>query len=99
MPQLDDIVIFHPLKNRDPNVTICIITADFSYFGQLKEKIPNIEKYIIHKPIQNTRNQYYLHGINWKWLFTIIIEYDLSIDGYEFRRKEKSCYKTLYWMK
>lgn len=64
MPQLDDIVIFHPLKNRDPNVTICIITADFSYFGQLKEKIPNIEKYIIHKPIQNTRNQYYLHGIN-----------------------------------
>lgn len=43
--------MLHSLKNRDPKVTISIITADFYYLGQLKSKIPNIEKYAIHKPI------------------------------------------------
>jgi DNA-binding response OmpR family regulator len=51
MPQIDGIAMFHALKNRDENVTICLITADLSYLDQLKEKIPNIEKYVIHKPI------------------------------------------------
>ena len=51
MPQIDGISMFQALKNKDENVTICLITADLSYLDQLKEKIPNIEKYVIHKPI------------------------------------------------
>ena len=51
MPQIDGIAMFQALKNKDENVTICLITADISYLEQLKEKIPNIEKYIIYKPI------------------------------------------------
>ena len=51
MPQIDGIAMFHALKNRDQKVTICLITADLSYLEQLKEKIPNIEKYVIHKPV------------------------------------------------
>ena len=51
MPQIDGIAMFQALKNKDENVTICLITADISYLEQLKEKIPNIEKYAIHKPI------------------------------------------------
>ena len=51
MPQIDGIAIFHALKKTDENVTICLITADISYLEQLKDKIPNIEKYVIHKPI------------------------------------------------
>jgi DNA-binding response OmpR family regulator len=51
MPQIDGIKMFKALKKTDEEVTICLITADFSYLEQLKEKIPNIEKYAIHKPI------------------------------------------------
>jgi DNA-binding response OmpR family regulator len=51
MPQIDGIAMFHALKNRDQKAIICLTTADLSYLEQLKEKIPNIEKYVIHKPI------------------------------------------------
>ena len=51
IPQIDGIAMFQALKKIDENVTICLITADISYLEQLKEKIPNIEKYAIHKPI------------------------------------------------
>ena len=51
MPQIDDIAIFYTLKKIDESVTICLTTADISYLEQVKEKIPNIEKYVIHKPI------------------------------------------------
>jgi DNA-binding response OmpR family regulator len=51
MPQIDGIAMFHALKNRDQKAMICLTTADLSYLEQLKEKIPNIEKYVIHKPI------------------------------------------------
>ncbi len=51
MPQIDGISMFQALKEKDEDVTICLITADLSYLGQLKEKIPNIEKYAIYKPI------------------------------------------------
>ena len=51
MPQIDGIAMFHAIKEKDEDVTICLITADLSYLEQLKEKIPNIEKYAIHKPI------------------------------------------------
>ena len=51
MPRIDGIAMFYALKNRDDKVTICLTTADLSYLEQLKEKIPNIEKYVIHKSI------------------------------------------------
>ena len=51
MPQINGIAMFQALKNTDENVTICLITADLTYLEQLKEKIPNIEKYLIYKPI------------------------------------------------
>ena len=51
MPQISGINMFQALKKKDENVTICLITADLSYLEQLKEIIPNIEKYAIHKPI------------------------------------------------
>lgn len=51
MPEIDGIAMFQALKKTDENVIICLITADISYLEQLKEKIPNIEKYIIPKPI------------------------------------------------
>jgi DNA-binding response OmpR family regulator len=51
MPQIDGISMFHALKKKDKNVTICLITADISSLEQLKEKIPDIEKYAIHKPV------------------------------------------------
>ena len=51
MPQIDGIAMFYALKNRDQKAIICLTTADLSYLEQLKEKIPNIEKYVIHKPI------------------------------------------------
>ena len=51
MPKIDGIAMFYALKNRDDKAIICLTTADMSYLQQLKEKIPNIEKYVIHKPI------------------------------------------------
>ena len=51
MPQIDGITMFQALKKKDENVTICLMTADISYLELLKEKISNIEKYVIHKPI------------------------------------------------
>lgn len=51
MPQRDGITMFQALKKIDDEVSICLITADTSYLDQLKEKIPNIEKYVIYKPI------------------------------------------------
>ncbi|HET7642878.1 MAG TPA: response regulator [Nitrososphaeraceae archaeon] len=51
MPQIDGVAMFKALKNRDNKVIICILTADLSYLEQLKVKIPNIEKYVLYKPI------------------------------------------------
>ena len=51
MPQIDGIAMFQALKKIDEKVSVCLITADLSYLEQLKEKIPHIEKYVIHKPI------------------------------------------------
>jgi DNA-binding response OmpR family regulator len=51
MPQLNGVAMFNALKNRDNKVIICMITADLYYLEKLKAKIPNIAKYVIHKPI------------------------------------------------
>ncbi len=51
MPLLDGISMYNELKKIDKKITICLITADIMYLEHLKEKIPNIEKFIIYKPI------------------------------------------------
>lgn len=51
MPQIDGITMYQQLKKIDNNTSICLITADIAHLEQLKEKIPNIEKYVIYKPI------------------------------------------------
>lgn len=51
MPQMDGITMYQQLKKIDNNTSICLITADIAHLEQLKEKIPNIEKYVIYKPI------------------------------------------------
>ncbi len=51
MPQIDGIMMYQQLKKIDNNESICLITADIANLEQLKEKIPNIEKYVIYKPI------------------------------------------------
>ena len=51
MPQIDGIAMYQGLKKIDDKIIICLITADISYVQNLKDRIPNIEKYIIHKPI------------------------------------------------
>ncbi len=51
MPQMNGITLYHALKNRDDKAIICLTTADMFYLEQLKEKIPNLERYVIHKPI------------------------------------------------
>ena len=50
MPQIDGITMYQELKKIDDKTTICLITADILYLVQLKEKIPNIEKFVIYKP-------------------------------------------------
>jgi DNA-binding response OmpR family regulator len=59
MPQIDGITLYQALKKTDENLIICLITADMSYLQKLKGKIPNIEKYVIHKPIllRNLKNK------------------------------------------
>jgi DNA-binding response OmpR family regulator len=51
MPLLDGISMYKELKKIDKNIPICLITADIMYLEQLKEKVPNIERFIIYKPI------------------------------------------------
>jgi DNA-binding response OmpR family regulator len=63
MPQRDGITMFQALKKIDDEVSICLITADLSYLEQLKEKIPNIEKYVIHKPILLRNLRYKIHEL------------------------------------
>ena len=50
MPQIDGITMYQELKKIDDKTTICLITADILYLDKLKEKIPNIEKFVIYKP-------------------------------------------------
>ena len=61
MSHIDGFAIFQALKKIDENVIICFMAADILSIEQLKEKIPNIEKYIIHKPIllRNLKNKIY----------------------------------------
>jgi DNA-binding response OmpR family regulator len=51
MPEVDGLTMFNALKNRDNKAIICLITANLSYLEQLKGKIPNIENYVIQKPM------------------------------------------------
>ena len=43
--------MLYGLKNRDDKAIICLTTTNIQYLEDLKEKIQNIEKYVIYKPI------------------------------------------------
>lgn len=47
---IDGIGMFNRKDIYDKAI-ICLTIVYFSYFEELKEKIPNIEKYLIYKPI------------------------------------------------
>jgi DNA-binding response OmpR family regulator len=48
---IDSFTIFQALKKIDENVIICFMTTNMLCIEQLREKISNIENYVIRKPI------------------------------------------------
>ncbi len=59
MPQIDGITMYQELKKINDKTTICFVTADILYLQQLKEKMPNFEKFVICKPtlLRNLKNK------------------------------------------
>ena len=51
MPQIDGFRVLQALKKKGTRAIICLITADLQYLEQLKQKIPQIDRYVICKPI------------------------------------------------
>ena len=51
MPKMSGMLLYHKLRNIDPNLLFCFITADKEYIQHLKKSIAEIEKIVIYKPI------------------------------------------------
>ena len=51
MPKMNGLILSQKLKNIDPVLLFCYITADKEYIQNLKNGIPDIEKIVIYKPI------------------------------------------------
>ena len=51
MPKMSGMLLYHKLRNLDPNLLFCFITADKEYVQHLKKSIAEIEKIVIYKPI------------------------------------------------
>ncbi|HEX2408307.1 MAG TPA: response regulator [Nitrososphaeraceae archaeon] len=51
MPKMSGMLLYHKLRNLDPNLLFCFITADKEYIKHLKKSIGEIEKIVIYKPI------------------------------------------------
>jgi DNA-binding response OmpR family regulator len=51
MPKMNGMILYQKLKNIDPNLLFCFITANKEYIELLKKNIPDIEKIVIYKPI------------------------------------------------
>jgi DNA-binding response OmpR family regulator len=81
MPQIDGIEIFHALKKRDDKAIICLTTADIPYLEQLKEKIPNIEKYVIYKPILLRNLKDKINGLVLE-KSDILLKYNIALGDY-----------------
>jgi len=51
MPKMSGMLLYHKLRDLDPNLLFCFITADKEYIQYLKKSIAEIEKVVIYKPI------------------------------------------------
>ena len=51
MPKISGMILYQKLKNIDPTLLFCFITANKEYIKLLKKNIPDIEKIVIYKPI------------------------------------------------
>jgi|GEM_PF-3038037 len=51
MPKMNGMILYQKLKNIDPDLLFCVITANREYIKHLKKNNPNIEKFVIYKPI------------------------------------------------
>ena len=51
MPKMSGMLLYQKLRNIDPNLLFCFITADKEYIQHLKKNIAEIEKIVIYKPI------------------------------------------------
>jgi DNA-binding response OmpR family regulator len=62
MPRMNGMILYQKLKNIDPTLLFCFITANKEYIEHLKRNIPDIEKIVIYKPIllSELRNKIHL---------------------------------------
>ena len=51
MPKMNGLILSQKLKNIDPALLFCYITANKEYIQNLKNSISDIEKIVIYKPI------------------------------------------------
>ena len=51
MPKMSGMLLYEKLRNIDPKLLFCFITADKEYIQHLKKNIAEIEKIVIYKPI------------------------------------------------
>ena len=51
MPRMNGMILYQKLKNIDPTLLFCFITANKEYIEHFKKNIPDIEKIVIYKPI------------------------------------------------
>jgi DNA-binding response OmpR family regulator len=51
MPNMSGMLLYQKLRNIDPNLLFCFITANKEYIQHIKTNIPEIDKIVIYKPI------------------------------------------------
>jgi two-component SAPR family response regulator len=51
MPKINGILLYQKLKNIDPNLLFCFITANKECVENIKKNNSDIEKIVIYKPI------------------------------------------------
>jgi DNA-binding response OmpR family regulator len=51
MPKINGMLLYQKLKNIDPDLLFCFITANKEYIEYFKRNNPDIEKIVIYKPI------------------------------------------------
>lgn len=51
MPNMSGMLLYQKLRNIDPNLLFCFITANKEYIQHIKTNIPEIDRIVIYKPI------------------------------------------------
>ncbi len=51
MPNMSGMLLYQKLRNIDPNLLFCFITANKEYIQHIKKNIPEIDRIVIYKPI------------------------------------------------